>query len=424
MSNERNACAEYRSLSRRGFLVGAAGLTAAAGLLPKVAFAQSENSDRDIIISVFLRGGSDGLSMVVPHADPRYYVLRTTEAIPEPGSGDPNRAIDLDGFYGIPQSMSGLLEAYQQGHLCFVHAVGAPNWSRSHFDAQNWMEVGATNNPAVSSGWLARHLLTVPPRTPNTDIRAISLTYGLRQIVSQAPLTLPIPNLDNYDYAGWWGNQAELAAAIQESYNSTSDPVRSSARYTDATIRRLNTIDFQGYQPAGGATYPDHYFGTGMKQVAAMLKGDIGVEAIHLDLDGWDTHSDQGCKQGTMADLMRALANATGAFWKDMVASNRTRWTMVVLSEFGRTAFENSSRGTDHGTGNAMYVLGPSVRGGRVVANWPGLESNQLYQGVDLAATIDYRDIVAEVLNKRVANNSLNVIFPNFTPTFRGIVNA
>lgn len=427
-SNEKNACEEYRNLSRRKFLVNSAKIAAIASMpawLPRVAFAQGGTGHRDRIISVYLRGGIDGLTMCVPHGDANYYANRPNIAIPQPTSSSSDKAIDLNGFFGLPRALAALETPYREGWLAFAHAVGAPVWTRSHFDAQRWMETGAINDISVVDGWLARHLATSTPTKANAALRAISMTYGMRQTLTGAPLTLPIPDPDNFGYAGWWSYQNEMAGLIQQSYRAGAGNklVRDAAIDTDHTMGMLSQIDFEHYVPGGGAVYGDDNFGRSLKATAALLKAEVGVEAIHIDIDGWDTHANQGPTNGYMYGLLKQVGDGLGALWKDLSNSNVDDWILVALSEFGRTAIENDSLGTDHGTGNAMMIMGGAVKGNQVKSVWPGLAIDQLYQQIDLKATMDYRDVLSEIVDKRLKNPNLDAIFPSYTPNYQGLVN-
>ncbi|MFZ4507867.1 MAG: DUF1501 domain-containing protein [Fimbriimonas sp.] len=420
-----HSCREYTELSRRRFLVGsvaAATAVASPAWLPRVAMAQGFSS-RDVLIHIYLRGGVDALTLAVPYAEPLYYALRPTVDIPQPDSSSTRKAIDLDGFFGLPPSLAALVEPYRARQLAIVHAVGAPNWSRSHFDAQRLMEAGLSSQTPVS-GWLGRHLRTTSPAKFGSQLRGVSLTRGLRRTLVGGPQSLAIRVLADFGDSGGWENQAELSSYIQDSYSLMSEPLRSIAGDTQKTIELLKRIDFVSYRPAGGAVYPAHDFAVALRSTAALIKADLGVEAIHLDLDGFDTHSNQGSKDGYLDKLLTVLGDSLGAFWKDMSGSNRKDWTSVVVSEFGRTARENGSRGTDHGTAGAMILMGPNVKGRRVYTDWPGLRDDQLFQQADLAPTIDFRDILAEVCARRLGNTNLAAAFPNFTPNFRNVVNS
>jgi uncharacterized protein (DUF1501 family) len=421
-----HACSEYNELSRREFLMrssAAAAVLAAPAWLPQVAYAQAEDTSRDVIVSIFLRGGADGLSLVVPYAENAYYTLRPTIAIPRPDSTNANRAVDLNGFFGLPPAMASLLPAYQAGHLLIVHATGSTDPTRSHFDAQAFMEVGVPGARDIETGWLGRHLASKPPMKPNAALRALAFNYGLPLMLAGAPDTLPIPNPASFALSGSSSTSSQRLAWLGTSFAGQLDPLKASALNTQRTITQLSAIGISTYQPSGGAVYPTSSFGTALRSTAALIRADVGVEAVQIDVSGWDTHNAQGPLTGGMATTMRTLADAIAAFHADMVGASRIgRLTVVVMSEFGRKAQENGSQGTDHGHGNVMFVLGGSATGGRVLTQWPGMSTQQLYQGQDLQVTIDYRDILAEVVSRRLGNAQLDVVFPGYTPTFRGAV--
>lgn len=430
---ESQACPEYYELSRRNFLAvsGASAFATAVAAsapswLPRVAMAKEyRGTQRDVIVSVFLRGASDGLSICVPWGEDAYYTNRPTIAIPRPDSGLANRAIDLgDGLFGLNSKLLDLMPAYNNGHLLVVHATGSTDPSRSHFDAQRFMEVGKARDASLNTGWLGRHLYSVAPSDPNALLRAVGISTGLQMTLAGGPQSLPIPNLDNFGLTGPVNSAAARQAALGDMYTTVPDPLHATALTTIATIDLLNTIDFAGYQPAGGASYPAGSLGTAFKSSAALIKAQVGVEAIAVDVQGWDTHTNQGPQTGTMANLLENLANAVGAFYADMFTGNAPRVTVVIMSEFGRRLMENGSLGTDHGHGNVMLVLGQCVQGGRVLSQWPGLQPGQLFEGRDLAVTIDYRDILAELVQNRLGNTDLASVFPGYTPTFRGVTSC
>lgn len=427
MRHDCHACDEYNQLSRRGFLGAAGGAAVAVALapqwLPRVAMARSHRgATRDVVISIYLRGASDGLSLVPPHAENAYYSSRPTLAVPRPGTGSGQDAIDLDGFFGLAPAMGSLLPAYQNGHLLIVHAAGSTDPSRSHFDAQRFMEVGVANDPTLGTGWLGRHLFSIDPMDPNAMLRAVGISTGLQKTLQGGPQTLPIPDLDTFGLSGAGGTIALRQDALNDMYGLVSDPQRAVALNTTATIDLLNTINFAGYTPTPGVTYPTGSFAYAMRTSAALIKAQVGVEAIAIDLGGWDTHNNQGTTgAGFLSGLMGTLSQALAAFYGDMIAGGNPSFTVVVMSEFGRQLRENGSLGTDHGHGNAMLVLGNAVAGGRVLSNWPGLDPGDLYEGRDLDVTIDYRDILAEIVSQRLGNTDLGYVFPTFTPTCRGV---
>lgn len=426
-SNNTPGCADYH-LSRRKFVGGSvAGLALSMmpGLLPKIAWAsQQSGPKRDVIVSVFMRGGLDGMSMCIPFGDSNYYALRPTLALPAPDSTKTVKAINLDGFFGLHPKLSPLMQAYQNGDLAFIQATGGiPNdWTRSHFDAQTWMEVGSPHNIAMNTGWLGRHLLLSPAYKSGAALRGIGIEYGLAQTLVGAPQTLPVPDPANYGYSGNFLNLPEIVTRLNNMYLQTPDPVKSDAINAQAIVNLLQGINFSSYVPAGNALYPNTWNGYQFKVAAALIRADIGVEAISLDIGGFDTHSQMGTTSGYFSDLMNDMGQALGAFYVDLSTAGRTDVLTVGMSEFGRNSTENASKGLDHGTANTMFLMGGGVNGGKVYGTWPGLAANQLYQGQDLAITTDYRNILAEVVDKRLGNAAnLGSIFPNFTPTYLGL---
>ncbi len=427
-SDTSKGCHEYHRLSRRGFLGMSAGFAAAAATqawLPRVVLADTESSSRDVVVSLFLRGGADGLTLCVPFGDPSYYQLRPNLAVAPPDSSATPRATDLDGFFGLPPAMTPLLEAYQDGALALVHACGLDSTSRSHFDAMHFMEVGMGNPPSsLISGWLGRHLQTTAPTVADGVLRAVGIGASLQRTLAGGPKTLPVGDLETFGLDGDPDTFLERRAALEAMYASVPAPLGQAARGTFGTIELLEQIDFGSYQPAGAAAYPEGELGLALKSVAALIKAEVGLEAAAVDLGGWDTHEFQGPVEGAMASVMGQLAAGLAAFHTDLFSDGFTRVVLVAMSEFGRNAFENGSAGTDHGHGGAMVVLGGHVAGGRVISQWPGLAPGQLYDDQDLAVTIDYRDILSEILVKRADNPDIQAVFtdPAYLPRDHGIV--
>jgi uncharacterized protein (DUF1501 family) len=424
-NDDCHPCDEYRQLSRREFVSRTTATAVALSVpawLPRVTYAQAENSDRDVLVSIFLRGGADGLTLVPPFGEPSYYSLRPTIAIPQPDSGRANPAINLDNFFGLPTAMAALLPAYQSGQLLIVHATGSTDPSRSHFDAQFFMEIGKPGDLNIVTGWLGRHLASRPPMKVDAALRGIGFAFGLPQTLVGAPDTLPIPDPANFGLSGNSSSRTQRLAWLGNAYQAERDPLRTAALNTQRTINTLSALNISSYVPAGGAVYPGGGFGAALRSTAALIRADMGVEAVQIDIGGWDTHSAQGPLTGGMSVTMTQLARALGAFHADLNGANRMgRVTVVAVSEFGRVARENASQGTDHGHGNVMFVMGGAVRGGRVLSIWPGLAPGQLYQNQDLHVTIDYRDILAEAVLRRLGNTNLDLVFPGFTPTMRGV---
>jgi uncharacterized protein (DUF1501 family) len=425
-------CQEYNELSRRQFLATTAGVSAAAffpAWLPKIVMSKNYSSTRDIIVSVFQRGGADGLSMCVPFADPNYYTSRSTIAIPRPDSTSANKGINLDGFFMFPQAMAGgaagtggLIPAFQANDLLIVHATGQLNVSRSHFDAQRYMEVGKPVDPSLVTGWLGRHLASIPPLKPDAPLRGIGVASGLQKTLVGAPRTLPIADPTNYSIGGSTTTQPQRIAFLQGDYAGADEPLHSAALDATNTVGLLKSVNFAGYVPANGAVYPaNSAFAKALKSVAVLIKSDVGIEAAQVDIGGWDTHSSQDPLAGSMFRTMQDFSNSLAAFYADVIATGYSV-TVVSVSEFGRNVRENGSQGTDHGRGTVMFAMGKGIVGGRVLTkNWPGLAREVLADGQDLQVTVDYKDILAEIVQRRLGNPNLDVVFPTWTPTTLGV---
>jgi uncharacterized protein (DUF1501 family) len=418
-------CQEYNELSRRQFISSAAGVSAAAffpAWLPKVVLAESYVANRDIIVSIFQRGGADGLSLCVPFGDPAYYTSRTSIAVPRPDSTAPTKGIALDNFFAFPQAMAGLVPAFQAGELLVTHATGSLNNSRSHFDAQRYMEVGKPADPNLVTGWLGRHLATMPPVRSTAPLRALGLSNGLQKTLVGAPKTLPIADPTNYNIAGSTTTQPQRLAFLQSNFTGVDPTLGAPALDAVNTVTLLRSVNFTGYTPANRAVYPNSAFGRALRSVAVLIKADLGIEAAQVDIGGWDTHATQDPLAGSMFRTMQDFSNAIAAFHADVISTGYPV-TLVSISEFGRNVRENGSAGTDHGRGTTMFAMGKGIVGGRVLTKgaWPGLAREVLEQGQDLKVTLDYRDILSEIVQNRLGNSNLGVIFPQWTPTMLGV---
>ena len=418
-------CQEYNDLSRRHFVGLSAGLVAFAAApawLPRVVYADSHSSSRDVMVSIFLRGGVDGLSMCVPFTESEYYRLRPTQAVPQPDAGGSFRAIDLDGFFGLPPSMRALKRAYDKGDLLIVHACGLKESNRSHFDAMHFMEVGRGYPPAsLFTGWLGRHLAVTAPTVKDAVLRGVGIGFGLQRTLVGGPRTLPINDLADFGFVGSGGTVREREEILRQLYAASRDILSDPAKDTFRTVKTLERIRFNNYRPSGGASYPDDEFGYALRSTAALIKAEVGVEAVAIDLGGWDTHDTQGTLDGHMASLMETLADSLAAFHRDLDADRVEDVVTVAMSEFGRNVFENGSLGTDHGYGGVMLAMGDGIAGGRVLTRWPGL--GRLYEDQDLEITIDYRDVLAEILDQRMGNPDYRAVFPDpgFEPVVQGV---
>jgi len=415
-----------QTITRRSFLQSSS-LLAGASLLPRwmprLAFSPPGQGLRgDVLISVFLRGAADILNMVVPHGDDAYYNLRPTLGIPRPDDrrADPSsRTIDLDGFFGLHPKLSPLVGAWQAGHMAIVHACGAPDESRSHFKAMELMERGVEDERGPASGWIGRHLASLETGNPS-PLRAVALGEIPQRSLSGAVPVTALRSIADFHLAGDAHALAQMQAALNSLYSGT-DPVSGIGRETLQILDALQATDPLAYNSATDPAYPESDFGLGLRQIAILIKAEVGLEVAAIDLGGWDTHFAQGGSVGQMAELMWDLASGLAAFHADL-RDQADRLTVVVMSEFGRRAAENGSLGTDHGHGSLMILLGGHVSGGKIHGSWPGLAEDQLVGPGDLAVTTDYRDVLGEVCLRRLGNPALGEIFPGFQVKLRDLV--
>jgi len=377
----------------------------------------------DILVVIFLRGAADGLNMVVPYGEDAYYQLRPTLGVPRPDDSmveKAKRAIALDDFFGIHPNLKPLFPIWETGDLAIIHASGSSDGSHSHFKTMNLMERGVANENGKASGWLSRHLMS--KETENTSpLRAVGIgNIPQRSLRGGVPVT-SFQSIDEFQFKLDEKSQTWLKALVSFYYRGT-DEFSELGRDTFRIYQTLQKLDMNAYLGTGKLDYPATEFGSGLKQIAMLAKADVGFEVAALDHHNWDTHFAQGLYSGIMPALLSELADGLAAFYADM-QDYLPRLTIVVMSEFGRRAYENGSLGTDHGHGEVMFLIGGNVKGKKVYTNWPGLQKKQLYGPGDLAVTIDYRDILAELCLKRLNNHRVDVIFPDFKPTFLDVFN-
>jgi uncharacterized protein (DUF1501 family) len=403
-------------LSRRFFLRNSAlamfGVGSAPGWLARAVYGQNLPATRKrILIAIFQRGAVDGLNMVVPHGDPAYYAARPSIAIPKPGISE-GSALDLDGYFGLHPSLAGLKPLWDKKQLAIVEACGSPDATRSHFDAQDYMESGTPGVKATPDGWLNRAL---PSEVPSSPIRAVSMTADLPRCLRGNRPALAIENLNTFKIA-----DDRMTGAFETMYRNAADPVLSNTgRETFEAVRMMQAVEGQTYTPANGAAYPAGRLGQSLKQIARLIKADVGLEVAFTDVGGWDTHVNEVGDQphlGHLANLLRNFGDSLAAFSQDM-GDRMEDITLVTMSEFGRTVRENGDRGTDHGHANVMFVLGGTVKGGRIAGNWPGLAPEQLYEGRDLVVTTDFRDVLSELITRQMQNHNLAAVFPGHRST-------
>lgn len=416
----------FDTIKRRELLkksgVLAMGMLSLPAWMPRVAFRQQNApaTAQDIMVVVFLRGGADGLNMVIPHGDPNYYALRRAIAVGQPGSGRTGATIDLDGFFGLHPALVPLQELWQQKALAAVHAVGSPDPTHSHFDAMDYMERGTPGEKAMATGWIGRHL-QVKASDNRSPFRAVGLGAIVQQSLRGSIPTIALQSIADFHLRG----EAQQLTRIQQTISALYDGnefIEIEGQETLAAMDTLAKIANQTYTPANNAKYPKSYFGQSLATLGQLIKSDLGVEVAAVDLGGWDTHQAQGGGDGQMARLLEEFAQGLAAFYADMY-DRMNHITLVTMSEFGRRARENSSNGTDHGHGNVMFVMGGNVNGGRVYGEWPTLAQDKLYGPGDLAITTDFRDVLGEIVQKRLDNPNLAAVFPNYEMfNMRGVV--
>jgi len=404
------------SITRRIFLrnsaLAAVGTAALPSFLTRAAFGAADPGTRPKrLVVIFQRGAADGLNIVVPHGEASYYSMRPTINIPK------KSVLDLDGFFGLHPSMSAFEPLWKEKHLAIVHAAGSPDPTRSHFDAQDFMESGTPGVKITDDGWLNRMLHELPadkPAADKTAFRAISLGPSLPRILSGKEPAIAINDLNAFSVGGKNPKAAPISNTFEAMYENSVDTVlHGTGQETFDAVKMLKAADPAKYAPAAGANYPKGRFGDSLKQLAQLIKANLGVQVAFADIGGWDHHVNEGSTQGQIANILGEFSQSIAAFWTDLGDLGEDT-VVATMSEFGRTARENGNRGTDHGHANVMFVLGGPVKGGRVYGRWPGLDSSQLYEGRDLAVTTDFRLVLSEVVSRYLGNKDLKMVFPGF----------
>lgn len=404
----------FMPVTRRAFLRSGALALVSLGLDPlflqRAAFARGESQAARgrVLVCLFQRGAVDGLSMVIPHGDSHYYSERPRIGVPA------GEVLNLDGHFGLHPALGGLMPLWSEGSLAIVHAVGSPDTTRSHFDAQDYMESGTPGVKGTRDGWLNRHAQHAAEHR-DTPFQSVAFGPQLPRILSGSAPALAISDLRSFGLlARHEGARDRLTRAFEELYEaSATGIVASSAAEGFEAAQMLRKINADEYRPENGAVYPNGKLGRSLQEIAQLIKADVGLENAFADVGGWDTHIAQGAGQGQLAGRLRELGDSLAAFARDL--GDRMRDVAVLtMSEFGRTVSENGSGGTDHGHGTAMFVLGGGVRGGRLAGRWPGLAPQDRYQGRDLAVTTDFRDLFGEVLARHAGATRLDAVFPGF----------
>ncbi len=378
---------------------------------------------KKILVAIFQRGAADGLNIVVPHGESRYYEMRPTIAIPRPSANiaKEDAAIDLDGMFGLHPSLAPLKPIFDARQLAIVHAVGSPDPTRSHFDAQDYMESGTPGLKATADGWLNRAL---PLETGHiSPVRAISMGATLPRSMRGGNNAIAVENINNFQV-----KDNGAAKILQSLYSGSTDQVlNGTGRETFDAVALLQSIQKTPYQPTTGANYPRGRFGDSMRQIAQLIKSNVGVEVAFADIGSWDHHVNevgQKASQGPLANILSEFGGGLAAFYADL-GDRMSDVVVVTMSEFGRTARENGNRGTDHGHANVMFVMGGDIKGGKVYGDWPGLAQEKLYEERDLNLTTDFRDVLGELVVGQLGNRSLRTVFPGYqTQKFRGVLRS
>ncbi len=435
--------------SRRVFLKSSAlaGLVfgSAPRSLMRSVYASGSGTKRKTMVVIFQRGACDGLNTVIPYADPGYAKGRPSIAIPAPGGGRVGTALDLDGHFGLHPALDDLLPLYKEGQLGIVHAIGSPDLTRSHFDAQDFMESGTPGIKSTPDGWMNRCSGSLAKS--ESKFRAAALTQSLPRILRGSSKAVALARLDDFEVrediemsegrpmgAGRRGRRrpdrlgastmaegdpkatgtpGESSTAFEKLYaDAANDMLGNAGRETFEAIEALKVADPAKYQPRAGASYPRGRLGDSMKQMAQLIKADLGVELAFVDVGGWDHHTAEGAATGQLANLLRQLGASMAAFHRDL-GDSMNDVVVMTMTEFGRTVRENGNRGTDHGHGGVSFVLGGPVRGGRVLGRFPKLSEENLFEGRDLPVTTDFRDLTAEILVRHMGLPDLKAVFPN-----------
>lgn len=404
------------SISRRGFLFGCTAAAFVGSRISEVVFASDADlvDQGDVVVTVFLRGGWDIMNVVPPidGADRGFHeAARPNLKVPNQGSG---AALALSAQFGLHPAMDHLYELYQAQKLAIIHAVGLNVDTRSHFEAQQYIETATPGFKNTGTGWVGRHLTSLGEGLNGALLPAVAAGGAVPTTLAGAPESVSISAIDDFDLRA----EPFQKAALRHLYDGNTW-LHASGAQTFQAIDTVQRASSSGYQPANGATYPNGQFGSNLKTIAKLIILGVGLRAATVDLGGWDTHQAEGDGSGGyLSHLLAELSSGLAAFYIDLDESSSPtyadRMTLVVVSEFGRRLSENASRGTDHGHGSGIFVLGGQVNGGRVITNWPGLQNEQLYDRADLAVTIDYRQVLSEIVVRRLSNARLGAVFPGY----------
>ncbi len=405
-------------------------MTASPSFLTRTLAQVNTTGRRKVLIAIFQRGAMDGLNAVVPYGEAEYYSLRPGIAIPRPGSSPSvgvnvqTPAIDLDGYFGLHASLAPFKSIYDAGQLAIVHAVGSPDNTRSHFDAQDYMESATPGVKSTTDGWLNRYI-QAKPDPQASPFRAVAMGANLPRTMQGKGSAIAMTSIEDFKIRAGNGEMAQsVQGGFEAMYAQTvNDALRGTGKETFDAVKTLKRVNPGQYQPGPGVVYPRGLFGDRLRQIAQLIKSDIGLEVAFTDIGGWDTHANEGPQ---LVQRLTELSQGIAALYADL-KDRADEVVIVTMTEFGRTAKENGNRGTDHGHASVMFAIGGSVKGGKVYGKWPGLKTGQLYEARDLALTTDFRDVFGEIARNHLGATNLNSIFPGYQvnpANFKGMIRS
>ena len=402
-------------LKTGGIAIASVGMSLSApGFLERVALGNAlTGGKRKTLIAIFQRGAVDGLNMVVPFGESNYYSARPGIAIPKPDAGNVDAAINLDGFFGLNPQMTAFKPLWDSKRLAIVHAAGSPDNTRSHFDAQDYMESATPGLKSTHDGWLNRYL-QFKEDTEHSSFRAVAMTKTMPRVLQGVAPAVAMSSIADFSIRAG-KSSSEIQTGFEAMYaQKANDSLVEMGRETFEAVNLLKQANPGQYKPENGAQYPRNPFGTSLLQIAQLIKAGVGLEVAFTDVGGWDTHVNQGNSRGQLANLLQQFSAGIAALYQDL-GQRMDDVVILTMSEFGRTVHENGNRGTDHGHANAMFVMGNGVRGGKVYGRWPGLSNDKLYEGRDLALTTDFRDVFGEIASRHLGVKDSGAIFPGYS---------
>ena len=402
-------------LKSGGIALASVGMSLSApGFLERVVLGNPiTGGKRKTLIAIFQRGAVDGLNMVVPFGESNYYSVRPNIAIPKPDAGNAESVINLDGLFGLHPQMMAFKPLWDSKRLAIVHAAGSPDNTRSHFDAQDYMESATPGLKSTRDGWLNRYLQFKEDKE-HSLFRAVSITKTMPRVLQGPAPAVAMSSIGEFSIRAG-KSSSEMQGGFEAIYaKKVNDSLVDMGRETFEAVNFLKQANPGQYKPENGAQYPRNPFGNSLLQIAQLIKADIGLEVAFTDMGGWDTHVNQGDARGQLANLLGQFSSGIAALYQDL-GQRMDDVVILTMSEFGRTVHENGNRGTDHGHANAMFVMGNSVRGGKVYGRWPGLKEDQLNEGRDLALTTDFRDVFGEIASRHLGTKDTGTIFPGYS---------